>query len=52
MARGDMVHSGCGDNPTLIDLVSTEDKRVRIIGPVMHQVDPDVRWKTFEEVTK
>ena len=50
-ARGDIVHSGGGGNPTLIDLVSTEGKRERIRGPVMHEVGPDVRWKMFEEGT-
>ena len=50
-ARGDMVHGEGGGNLTLIDLISTEGKRERIRGPVMHQVGPDIRWKTFAEGT-
>ena len=48
---GDIVHCGGGGNSTLIDLVGMESKRERVRGPVMHQVGPDVRWKTFEEGT-
>ena len=45
----DVVHGkGRGDS-ALVYLVSAEGQRKRALGPVMHQVGPDIRWKMHEE---
>ena len=54
---GDLVYEGDRDvfygrgrgNSALVYFVSMEGPRKRVSGPVMHQVGPDIRWKTFEE---
>ena len=49
---GDVVQGGGGGDLALVDLIGGEGQRHRVLGPVIHQVGPDISWQMLEKGTR